>query len=66
MQDEFTEKTHSEFNISMNNDIKHKAMCIWCYGLFKTEMEIKNACKSYGITYEQALKFKDEFSPKKE
>lgn len=61
MKDELTTKMHSEFSVDAETELRHKALCIWGYGLYETEEEIRDACEEYGITYEQALKFKDEF-----
>ena len=59
--EELTTKMHSEFSVDEETEIKHKAMCIWNYNMYKTEAEIREACKSYGITYEQALAYRDSF-----
>ena len=39
--------------------IKMASSSIWMFGLFKTEDEIKEACKDRNITYEQAMRYKD-------
>ena len=61
MKEELTTAMHSEFKVSEETDIKHRAMNVWYYGMYKTEEEIKEACKTYGLTYEQALEWKDYF-----
>lgn len=58
MKEELNEKMHSEFKVDSETDIKHKAMCIWCYNLYESKEEIIDACDKLGITYEQALEFK--------
>lgn len=63
MEEELTEKMHEEFTVSKETELMHKAMCIWCYGIYKTEEEQKEAAKSYGISWEDALRLKDECLP---
>ena len=63
MEDELTEKMHSEFKVSKETDIRHRAGCVWCvlHDIGKTEDKELVAYESqmYGITYEQAMKWKD-------
>ena len=61
MEDKFTKKMHSEFTISDEIEIKHKASCVWdrYKELRPSDDEIKKRCESYGITFEQAMKWKD-------
>jgi hypothetical protein len=63
MEEELSEKMHKEFTVSKETELMHKAMCIWCYGIYKTEEEQKEAAKSYGISWEDALRLKDECLP---
>ena len=60
MKDELTEKMHSEFTVSEDIEVKLKAGCVWdkYKELQPSVKEIRERCKSYGITYEQALKWK--------
>ena len=60
MKDEFTEKMHSEFTISDEDEIQLKAGCVWdkYRELQPSDDEIKKRCKSYGITFEQAMRWK--------
>lgn len=59
LKEEFTTKMHSELSLKQNIDVKHKAMNVWCYGIYKTEEEQKSAAISYGISWEQALFWKN-------
>lgn len=61
MKDEFTTAMHKEFSISSEIEIKHRAGCVWSILEFKnpTREEIIKRCKSYDISYEDALKWKD-------
>ena len=62
MKEELTTKMHSEFTIDAETEIKHKAFCVWdSVGIDATESEIKTESESYGITPEDALKWKDYF-----
>lgn len=59
LQDELTAKMHSEFTISPETEIKHKAGCVW--GILKwdaTKEEIEHHASLYGITYEDCMKWK--------
>ena len=61
MKEELTKKMHSELSVSKDIEIKHKAGCVWDILKVKhpSEKEIKDRCKSYGISYEDAMKWKD-------
>ena len=59
MNDEMTEKMHSEFTQSETDRIKCAAWCVWkLVGEGATDEKIKEAASLYNITYEQALKYK--------
>lgn len=50
---------HSEFIISPETEIKHKAGCVW--DILKwdaTKEEIEHEASIYGITYEDCMKWK--------
>lgn len=61
MEEELTKKMHSEFSISSDIEIKHKAGCVWDILKFEkpTKEELVIRCKSYGISYEDAMKWRD-------
>jgi len=58
-KEELTTLMHSEFQVDEETEIKHRAMNIWYYGNYKTFDEIRNACKEYGITFGDALRYRD-------
>lgn len=60
MQDELTEKMHSEFTIDAETEKKHRAGCVWIVlGADATREEVEESAKEYGIDYETAMKWKD-------
>lgn len=63
MKDEFTAKMHSEFSVSPETEIKHRAGCVWQLLSWRNQIENEQAIREvsimYGITYEQAMKWKD-------
>jgi len=59
MKDELTELMHSEFTVSKEVDIELRAGCVW--GLLEfnaSEKDIRREAKAYGITYEDAMRYK--------
>jgi len=59
LQDEFTSAMHEELIINPDTEIKHKAWCVW--KMMKdadSKTELAHWCSIYGITIEQALKWK--------
>lgn len=62
MKEELTTAMHSEFNVDIETDIKHKAFSVWKQLSFNAENEvILKRAESFGITLEQALKYKDDY-----
>jgi len=60
--DELTEKMHSEFTISSETEIKHRAGCVWILlGYDAPAEEVAREAKAYGITYDDAMKWKQFF-----
>lgn len=60
MQDELTEKMHSEFTIDAETEKKHRAGCVWHQlKADATKEEVEERAKRYGIDYETAMKWKD-------
>ncbi|MBQ2189064.1 MAG: hypothetical protein II401_10985 [Bacteroidales bacterium] len=59
MKEELTTAMHAEFTVSEINDKINRASCVWCYGLFETEAEQKKAAADYGLTWEEALQYKE-------
>ena len=63
MEDELTAKMHSEFRVSKETDIRHRAGCLWAvlHDIGKTDdkEQILYEAKMYGITYDQAMMWKD-------
>lgn len=60
LKEEFTTKMHSEFTISKETDIKLKAGSMWSVAGFNCDGEtMEKWCKAYGITIQQAMKYKD-------
>lgn len=57
--DEWTTADHEEMKISPEIEIKLACKAVWYYGVFTTEESQKQACKDFGITWEQALEWKD-------
>ena len=66
-RDELTAKMHSEFTISKETEVKLRAGCVWSAIYFDyekddfilTEEQIRKSSKSYCITYEQCLQYKE-------
>ena len=62
MKEELTKKMHSEFRVSKETDIRHRAGCVWSvlHDMGKTEDEemVTHESQMYGITYEQAMRWK--------
>jgi len=62
LHDEFTEKMHSEFTVSKETDIYLRAGVVWeRLSLNPPRKDVEKMCKEYGITYEDAMKYKDEW-----
>ena len=60
--DELTEKMHSEFSVSREIEISHKAGCVWESVAPKaSKEEIEKWATIYGITYADAMKYKSEW-----
>ncbi len=61
LEDELTEKMHSEFQISKETDDKLRAGCVWLFDCDRnsTKEEIEKSAKSYSISYEIAMKWQD-------
>lgn len=60
MKEELTTKMHSEFTISKETEIKHRAGCVW--NILKKNApkeQIVEVARDYGITYEAAMKYRD-------
>jgi hypothetical protein len=57
--EELTEKMHSEFTISEENEIKLKAGCIWRDFPDETEEEKRKLCKNISLSWEDCLRWKD-------
>lgn len=63
---ELTEKMHSEFTISKETEIRHRAGCVWLV-LDKDapKEQVEEQAHEYGITYEEAMKYRDYWNEKK-
>lgn len=60
MKDNLTAAMHAEFTIDAATTIKHKAACVWkMLGNNCSKEQLDQYCSLYGITPEQALKWKD-------
>lgn len=62
MKEELTEAMHSEFEVDAETEIKHKAFCVWA--LLKPDspqIDVERRAKSFAITLEDALKWKDNY-----
>ncbi|WP_092113496.1 hypothetical protein [Prevotella sp. KH2C16] len=60
LKEELTAKMHSEFTVSKETEIKHKAGSMWSVAGFDCDgTTMKEWCGFYGITPQQALKYKD-------
>lgn len=58
-KEELTAKMHSEFTVSKETEIRHKAGSMWSVAGFDSdEGTMKRWCDAYGITIQQALKHK--------
>ena len=53
---------HSEFNVSEKIEIKHRAGCVWqmliVIGKVEDKRFVERECRSYGISYANAMKWK--------
>ena len=59
MEDEFTEKMHSEFTVDDETDKKHRAGCVWDVIGFDASIEdIEEWAAFYGVTYDICMKWK--------
>ena len=59
LQDELTEKMHSEFTIDAETDIRHRVGCVWIdVGFDAAKGEIEESAKSYGVTYKDCDKYR--------
>lgn len=62
LKEELTAKMHSEFTISKETGIEHRAGVVWGQlPVHPKRSEVEELCKLYGITYEQAMKYKAEW-----
>lgn len=60
MDDELTDKMHSELSISKHNDRLLKAGDVWeGVGFDADEEKIASKAKIYGITYDDCMQFKE-------
>ncbi len=60
MKEELTEKMHSEFVISKETEIRHRAGCVWLVlDRSATKEQVTEEAKKHGITYEAAMKYRD-------
>lgn len=56
--DELTEKMHSEFKVSKETEMKHRAMSVWTICKNNSDYpDLERICELYGITKEFALKW---------
>lgn len=58
MQEEFTAEMFKDFKTSEVNEKISKAACVWCDGVYTTEEEQRKAAELYGLTWEEALKYR--------
>ena len=58
MKEELTTKMHSEFSVSEETEIKLRAGNIWNNFKDAPKSEQLRLCKVFGITWEQAMKYK--------
>lgn len=59
MEDEFTAKIHSEFSVSRETDLKHRAGCVWgVVGFNADKADIERWAKEYGVSYAECVKWK--------
>ncbi len=59
LQDEFTEKMHSEFTVSEEVDQQLRAGCVWrVLGYDAPKEEVEKWAESYGTTYDTCMKWK--------
>ena len=62
MEDELTEAMHSEFTIDAETEIMHKVFSVWrMLAKDSPDAAIKKSAESYGITLEDAIKWKEYF-----
>ena len=62
IRDELTAKMHSEFTVSKETRIMLKAGCVWeSVSPKASREEIEKFASMYGITYEDAMKYKHEW-----
>lgn len=60
LKEELTEKMHSEFTVSKETEIELKAGSMWATAGFGCDdATLCKWCKSYGITTQQAMKYKE-------
>ena len=60
MEDELTEKMHTEFQIDAETEIQHKAFSVWkLLSAESPDAEVVKRAESFGITLQDALKWKD-------
>ena len=60
--DELTEKMHSEFSVSREIEISHKAGCVWeSVAPNASREEIESKAFWYGITYDDVMRYKHEW-----
>ena len=59
MEEELTEKMHSEFTVSKETDQKHRAGCVWGLVWYDAPREkIEEWAKEYGVDYDICIKWK--------
>lgn len=72
MQDELTARMHSEFTITPEQEIKHRAGCVWDVIVNvvgkgnATREDIENWASKYGVSYEDCMKWKKHWLSLKE
>ncbi len=59
LQDEQTEKMHSEFTIDEETERKHRAGCVWGVAGFEaSNEEVEKWAKVYSVDYDTCMKYK--------
>jgi hypothetical protein len=60
MEDELTAKMHSEFEVDEETDIQHRCISLWkLYGADESDPNFPDDCRRFGLTVEQAMKYKE-------
>lgn len=59
MEDEFTEKMHSEFTVDDETDKKHRVGCVWrLIGFEPSKDKLEYWANSYGVSVSDCMKWK--------